>query len=300
MVLTFSLVAASVEAQTADSEIQPAPTSLPSAEQKSMELLAKFQDPAMVLWLEADGEKFLSLYRQALNGHAKGTVLLLHAEGQHPDWPGALSYLRNRLPELGWNTLSISLPDPKLAAVTTTMEESPSRPPEVLEETQEIFDPSTDSVSDGSLIPNPGSKKSALSDNPTEAKAVERIVAAVDYIKQQNNPAIILYGQGVGALRASRYWQETGDNAIKSLIFVDAQNGLPHSDFQLSKALNNPKMPVLDIVHSRAIDAELGGKQRAEHAAMMGLQAYQQHWFAEDNERLANMVYGFLRRNVSH
>jgi len=41
---------------------------------------------------------------------AKGTVILLHGRGLHPNWPKVIYPLRTGLPEKGWNTLSIQLP----------------------------------------------------------------------------------------------------------------------------------------------------------------------------------------------
>ena len=268
-----------------------------SAETKSMQLLARFQKPEAVLWLQADGEKFLALQQPALRGKPTGSVLLLHAAGQHPSWPGALDYLRERLPELGWNTLSIALPDPAFPKPQLADAAASQAPEEALDETEEIFDPNTATVTDGSFVPEPTTTNSKDAENVLERKAVERIVAAVEHLKSENT-TIIIYGQGIGAMRAGRYWQETGDNAVRALIFVDGQNALPDNDFALTDALTNPRLPVLDVIISRALTAEIDGKQRAEQAAMMELSAYQQHWFAEDNERLANMVYGFLRRNL--
>jgi len=277
----------------------PAPTATAtiSAEHKSMELLAKFQHPQSLLWLAANGETFLALYQPALRGDPRGSVILLHADGQHAAWPGSLNHLRLRLPELGWNTLSISLPEAQVMAPLQTNNDSAPTASEVLDETEEIFDPTTDTVSDGAVIPEKKTITSAT--NPAEAIAVERIVAAVAHLAQQNSNNIVLYGQGLGALRGGHFWHETGDNSVAALIFVDARNGINGDGFKLPMAMNNPRMPILDVIHGRALDVEIDAKQRAEQAAINELQAYQQHWFADDNERLANMVYGFLRRNLA-
>jgi hypothetical protein len=41
---------------------------------------------------------------------ARGSVLILHGRGIHPDWPDLISPLRIDLVDHGWNTLSIQLP----------------------------------------------------------------------------------------------------------------------------------------------------------------------------------------------
>ncbi len=51
---------------------------------------------------------FLGIYTTA--AAARGSVLILHGRGIHPDWPDLISPLRVDLVEHGWNTLSIQLP----------------------------------------------------------------------------------------------------------------------------------------------------------------------------------------------
>lgn len=60
------------------------------------------------VWLElSNGHKFLSLYTEAPN--AKAGVIVVHGMGVHPDW-GLISALRQRLPDLGYATLSVQMP----------------------------------------------------------------------------------------------------------------------------------------------------------------------------------------------
>lgn len=61
------------------------------------------------LTLTEDGA-FLTLYIEALAAQPKGQVILLHADGYHPDWPRGIAPLRRGLPEYGWTSLSLSLP----------------------------------------------------------------------------------------------------------------------------------------------------------------------------------------------
>jgi len=51
---------------------------------------------------------FLSIYTEA--DDAKGTAIILHGRGFHPDWPDAINPLRVGLTESGWNTLSVQMP----------------------------------------------------------------------------------------------------------------------------------------------------------------------------------------------
>lgn len=258
-----------------------------------MALLAKAQKPETVLWLETQNEEFLALHQPALKAKPKGAILMLHAAGQHPDWPGTLRYLRTHLPKLGWHSLSISLPDPAKPKPVSS-DSNASTEQGDLDETDEIFDPNTDSVSDGNIIPE---TESAMANDDPEAKAVERIVAAVAHLRSENIQPIVLYGQGIGALRASKYWVETGDNSVAGIISVDGQNSVHGDGFLLTDSFTNPRMPFLDIIQNRRLEIELDAKQRAEKASIINSQAYQQHWFVLENEQIGNLIYGFLRRH---
>lgn len=60
------------------------------------------------VWLELSaGHKFLTLYTEAPN--AKAGLIVVHGMGVHPDW-GLIAPLRQRLPDLGYATLSVQMP----------------------------------------------------------------------------------------------------------------------------------------------------------------------------------------------
>ena len=64
------------------------------------------------VWLEVldgkySGHKFLTLYTEA--PQAKAGVIVVHGMGVHPDW-GLIGPLRQRLPDLGYATLSVQMP----------------------------------------------------------------------------------------------------------------------------------------------------------------------------------------------
>ena len=71
------------------------------------------------VWLQADGYRFLSIYTPAETGAPRGTVLLVHGVGAHPDWPQVIHPLRSGLSEKGWRSLSIQMPLPRPGADQT-------------------------------------------------------------------------------------------------------------------------------------------------------------------------------------
>ncbi len=59
----------------------------------------------------ADGQQFLGIYAASTSDEpAKGTLVILHGRGFHPDWVDVVQPLRVDLTAFGWNTLAIQLP----------------------------------------------------------------------------------------------------------------------------------------------------------------------------------------------
>ena len=59
---------------------------------------------------DSSEHEFLSIYTEAADEPARGTVIILHGRGFHPDWQDAINPLRVGLTESGWNTLSVQMP----------------------------------------------------------------------------------------------------------------------------------------------------------------------------------------------
>lgn len=72
------------------------------------------------VYLDANGQKFLTIYTEAdvsgntvndtASSSVRGTAIILHGRGFHPDWQDAVNPLRVGLIESGWNTLSVQMP----------------------------------------------------------------------------------------------------------------------------------------------------------------------------------------------
>jgi predicted alpha/beta-hydrolase family hydrolase len=79
--------------------------------EREARLAAEIEDTIVVgepIYLTADGHDFLALYTPA--EPARGSTLILHGRGYHPDWPLVAAPLREGLADAGWTTLSIQLP----------------------------------------------------------------------------------------------------------------------------------------------------------------------------------------------
>ena len=61
------------------------------------------------VWLQAGSDRFLSILTEA-EGTPRGSVILMHGIGVHPNWPQVIYPLRVGLAKLGWTTLSLQMP----------------------------------------------------------------------------------------------------------------------------------------------------------------------------------------------
>ncbi len=65
-----------------------------------------------VKWLPGvNKDKFFSLIKDSVITDTKGHILLLHEQNSHPNAPEVVGPLRRLLPDFGWTTLSIEMPD---------------------------------------------------------------------------------------------------------------------------------------------------------------------------------------------
>ncbi|MDH5184233.1 MAG: alpha/beta hydrolase family protein [Gammaproteobacteria bacterium] len=64
------------------------------------------------IWIGEGEERFPAIYAEAAVPEAKGIIIMLHAEGEHPQWPMVIQLLREQLTDHGWNTLALQLPTP--------------------------------------------------------------------------------------------------------------------------------------------------------------------------------------------
>lgn len=71
------------------------------------EMVDSIMDGDAVMLPSSDHE-FVGIYTEAED--SKGTVIILHGRGFHPDWMDAIQPIRVGLAEQGWSTLSLQMP----------------------------------------------------------------------------------------------------------------------------------------------------------------------------------------------
>lgn len=264
-----------------DKKIAQAPViraKLPRVDEVRMRLLAQKTELGSQIWLQQNQQQFLSIYHPNNQHPGKGALLILHDDGQHPRWPDTIETISATMPDYGWATLSISLPDIK-----------PSK-------TKKPANQSDTSLSQ------------------TEQQAVARIQAALDYLGTQGLLNVILVGSGSGAPRGANLLQSLPSpgptpegtkaaRAIAALVIINDNN--PSELTSLSPNFNDASMPILDIYFGSQETTLAAAKRRKQMASRSKMKTYQQIRLAELNgllslgeNRLSKRVRGFIERNA--
>jgi len=227
------------------SEAEPAPEApavpaerpaLPSRSESMATELARQLPSTEVIRLQASGEAFMALWRPANVAVPKGLVILLPGEGESADWPRGIGPLRRNLPDHGWHTLSITLPDspgflpPATAEPAsstkadkpsgTTADEDPQAHPNeagyLPEETATVPDePASEAVQ---AEPDPSTEPD---EGPQLVERIDgRIDAALAHARTLQPGLIVLLGQGTGGYWAARYLQQLAPEDIRHLLLI--------------------------------------------------------------------------------
>ncbi|GAB1256475.1 hypothetical protein NBRC116494_09770 [Aurantivibrio plasticivorans] len=319
----LSSLGASQDSNNDEEQTAPAvTTSRPPPQQSEMEqmrLLAKSLPKEHVKWLKVADKYFLTKRVIATSAKPKGWIVILPDAGEKPGSPGTLATLEQFLPSKGWNILSLSLPAPHIpdpparpqttssgprgesedseqAAESTESDEPQAGP----NEKNEIFDDSTNSIGDGSFIPEEEREPEQSEKTDQEQIVQDRIIAALEFITSEANSGsqLILYGQGAGAARVANYFAEVGrPNRLTAVILVNARNSIPHQASGMTTLLGNVNLPLLDIVSAPSPEQRHEAEQRSRVARRNGLRYYEQRTVITppyDNTNRA--VWGFLSR----
>ncbi|AHL74087.1 hydrolase [Stutzerimonas stutzeri] len=236
--LTVLTVAAADEPATTAPASVPVPAERPELPSRSdtmaADLLRQLPSSEFVS-LKAGTKDFVALWRPANVGDPKGIIILLPGEGETADWPRGIGPLRRGLPDYGWHTLSLSLPDsPSLNPLAGPEEptEPPADPAEA--EPQPPVDESapseagylpeeTAALPDETPIDGAAAEESTAAPPAEVAQAeqiAERIEAALAFARSKQPGAIVLLGQGTGGYWAARYIQQLAPTDVRHLLII--------------------------------------------------------------------------------
>ena len=215
------------------------PVRAPLAERSEMEATALAQqlEPQEQQHLQAGDERFLALWLPANTAESSGVVIILPGDAETADWPQSVGPLRHKLPNAGWHSLSLTLPDPNGDAPPLR---SPAPQTQAASETPVEADPATASTEEPNTpadAPRADTRDNSLDSAETaasKAKNIEeqqqahadrvlaRIESAIGFAEQQQAKTIVLLGHGSGAYWAARYLTERKPGNIHNLLMVAA------------------------------------------------------------------------------
>ena len=256
--------------ETTQAKAQRPPSSaprprVPASESQSMTVLADNLSADDLMWLNAGQERFLSLWQQDRSGDPKGALLIIHGEGEHPAWPQTTKPLHDTLPDYGWATLAISLPNPDPAPKPTRTLPVKTQPI-VLADNSETQANAADNSDENNSPSTPTVQTAALSSSPQQSSTSQaeqiterRLEAALKFLHDQEQFNIIVLGSGSGAIRAQDFidtitpkidnpqLKQNLQKPIRGLIIVNGRNRLPVMAEVYNQWFEDPDIPVLDI-----------------------------------------------------
>ncbi len=183
--------------------------------------LLKQQDPAtQALWLNPSDQSGLALYRAAVGLPGFAYLLILHDDGENPDWPGVVRYTRRELSNRGWSTLSVSVPPlPRSAKTPTTP----------------VSDPANSSMDAATSL--------------TQAHPFNQTLgSALSYLSNQSGLPIIVVAIGSSATLAAQlspFWRTP---QVAGLVLVDPSPAANSKGYPIESSAIDFALPVLDMV----------------------------------------------------
>lgn len=206
---------------------------LPERSEVDSDALQQRLPPQEQQQLQTADEAFLALWLPANVAAPSGAVIILPGDDESADWPQSVGPLRRKLPDAGWHSLSLTLPDPASDAPSMRRIVEPA--------------PASDDASEGTTDEQTtAGDEATATDAPVEASAsdtpeqpveltpeerqkahAERVMARIDaaiaFAQQQQASTLVLLGHGSGAYWATRYLAERKPEGISNLLLVAAQ-----------------------------------------------------------------------------
>lgn len=233
----------------------------PANQTHAMQVLAKQLSGDATEWIDTDDESFFAIWQEDRSGDAKGAVLIIHAEGEHPSWPQTTKPLHDTLPEYGWATMAISLPNP-------SQKETPKRTIPVktignttekgsTEEPVSTKEPLQNSIEkDKAKAP---AEKTAKDNQITEKTTEKRLISSLNFLHDRGQFNIVLMGSGIGGIRSHAFiksitpiitdkkLKDKIEKPVRALILYNARNTLPNNNETYKDWFSDPDIPILDI-----------------------------------------------------
>lgn len=287
-------------AETIDQRAEPDPDAQRSA------ALAQAQSPdTEVIWLDSEGTSHLALYQPTGSADSHGGLLILHDRETSPDWPDLVHPLRTQLTNHGWNTLSISLPDPsprrppKRTAPVQTPDTAATNPLAVTEAPDAAAgEPEANTATETSVT--------AVAENTTYPAIINRLIqTASEQLSNKGHTRQVIIGIGEGAVWAAAFVVQATPERNLRLIMIDPSQPENVDAPQLLALIPELNTTVLDLYFSARRQQVQSAERRKRTALRHQKQIYKQfkiNPLTDDRKRqqqwLTRQVRGVLQTHI--
>lgn len=236
------------DAKPADAPVERA--ALPSRSEEDTLALERQVPPVEQQQLQAGDETFLALWKPANVDEPKGAVIIVPGADESADWPNAVGPLRRKLPDVGWSSLSLSMPDAHNDGVFARTVEAPagaSAGDKSKDAAVKAPDPAAVAEADAAAAAEQAAAQADQAKANAE-KIFARIDSAVAFAQQNKARSIVLLGHGSGAYWAARYMSERPSPAVQRLVMITAVDTGKEAP-PLVDLLATLKVPTADFVN---------------------------------------------------
>ncbi|TDV61333.1 alpha/beta hydrolase family protein [Pseudomonas sp. LP_7_YM] len=214
------------DAKAAEPPVERA--ALPSRSEEDKLVLERQVPKAEQQQLQAGEENYLALWKPANTDDPKGAVVIVPGADESPDWPNAVGPLRRKLPDVGWSSLSLSLPDAyddgifaRAADTPATADKAAADKDKSKDTPAKAPDPAASAEADAAAAAAQAAAQAELTKANAE-KIFARIDSAIAFAQQNKAHTIALLGHGTGAYWVARYMSERPSPTVQKLVMVTA------------------------------------------------------------------------------
>ena len=213
------------DAKAAEAPVERAP--LPSRAEEDTLALERQLPKAEQQQLQAGDQSFLALWKPANAEEAKGAVVIVPGADESADWPDVVAPLRRKMPDAGWSSLSLTLPDAHqdvfVQSVDTpaTGDKAATDKDKAKDVAAKTPDPAASAEAEAKAAAEQAAAQAEIAKANAD-KIFARIDSAVAFAQQNKAHTIALVGHGTGAYWAARYMSERPSPAVQKLVLVTA------------------------------------------------------------------------------
>ncbi|UVL04364.1 alpha/beta hydrolase family protein [Pseudomonas sp. B21-047] len=312
-ILPLGAMAADAEKPSTTTEAAPVEATRPPLLERSQEdaqALERLVPKAEQQTLQAGAERFLALWKPANSNDPQGAVIIVPGAGETADWPNAVGPLRRKFPDVGWHSLSVSLPDLLADSPQARVEAKPTEAPANDNgESAPAKDTPTDAnanvaqatAADADAAESTDAEQASEQNDPADAERIfARLDAAVAYAQQHDARSIVLIGHGSGAYWAARYLSEKQPAQVQKLVMIAAQTPA-RVEHDLESLAPTLKVPTADLYYATrtgdrraaALRLQASKRQKDSQYRQLSLIAMPGNKAAEQ-EQLFRRVRGWL------